>query len=89
MYKIQCTFESQQIEFCNYAIDSNTISLRYSVITPSGFSALVYVMSTASTVVIKRTFDGVHVSKDGVSPFLSSVTERALICIEELEWDNG
>ena len=87
---IQCAFESQQIELCDYVIKKSTVSLSYDYsITPSDYSALGYVISTASTVVTKLVFDGVVISKDGVSAFLSSVSESALIRIKELKWNNG
>ena len=90
LWSVQCAFESQQIELCNYAVKSSAVSLCYgSTITPSDWSALGYVIATASTVVTKLIFDGVVISKDGVSAFLSSVSESALIRIKELKWNNG
>ena len=85
---IQCAFESQQIELCNYAVKNRTVRLRNSI-TPSDWSALSYVISTASTVVAKLVFYDVDISKDGVSAFLSSASESALIHIKELSWDNS
>ena len=54
IYGIQCAFESQQIELCNYMTSTSTISLKsiYSHGTVSDFSALGYVLSTASTTVV-------------------------------------
>ena len=86
---IQCAFESQQIELCDYAVESSIVHLYHSTITPSDWSALGYVISTASTVVTKLVFDEVDVSKDGVSALLSSVSESALIHIKELKWKSG
>ena len=87
---IQCAFESQQIELCDYVVENSTVSLYYgTTIRPSDWSALGYVMSTVSTVVTKLVFDRVNISKDGVSAFLSSVSKSALIRIKELKWKNG
>ena len=87
---IQCAFESQQIELCNYAVKNGTVSIGYrTTITPSDWLALGYVISTASTVVTKLVLDNVDISKDGVSAFLSSVSESALIRIKELKWNDN
>ena len=90
LWVVQCAFESQQTELCNYAVKNNTVSLCYgTTITPSDWSALGYVISTASTVVTKLIFDGIDISKDGVSAFLSSLSESTLIRIKELKWNNS
>ena len=86
---IQCAFESQQIKLCNYAVNNSIVHLYHSTMTPSDWSALGYVISTASTVVTKLECDNYSISKDGVSAFLSSVSESALINIKELRWHNG
>ena len=88
LWVIQCAFESQQIELCDYAVKSSSVNLYGTTITPSDWSALGNVISIASTVVTKLVFDRVDISKDGVSAFLSSVSESDLIHIKELKWDN-
>ena len=88
LWAIQCAFESQQIELCNYVVKNSIVRLCYEMITPSDWSALGYVISTASTAVTKLVLDRVDICNDGVSAFLSSVSESALIRIKELSWDN-
>ena len=89
LWSIKCAFESQRIELCNYVNKSSTVSLYHYAITPSDLSALGYVISTASSVVTKLVCNSFNISKDGVSAFLSSVSEIALTHIKELQWDNG
>ena len=57
IYGIQCAFESKQIELSNYMASTSTISLEsiISYVTVSDFSALGYVLSTASTTVSELT----------------------------------
>ena len=88
MFGIHCAFESQQIEFCNYAISDCSVSLNHSVKSSSDYAALGYVMSTSSTNVTKLVYGGIGISKDDVSAFLSSVSESALMHITEFRLDN-
>ena len=46
-YQVQCAFESQQLELCDYVVGDGSIILS-EFITPSDFAALGYVISTAS-----------------------------------------
>ena len=46
-YQVQCAFESQQLELCDYVVGDGNLEL-YELMTPSDFAALGYVISTAS-----------------------------------------
>ena len=79
IYGIQCAFESQQIELCNYMTSTGTISLDYySHVTVSDLSALGYVLSTASTTVSELKLDSYNLCIGGASAFLSSLSQRAI-----------
>ena len=79
IYGIQCAFESQQIELCNYMTSTSTISLyNYSHVTVSNFSALGYVLSTASTTVSELSLKSYSLSIGGASAFLSSLSQCAI-----------
>ena len=80
IYGIQCAFESQQIELCNYMTSTSTISLNsiYSHVTVSDFSALGYVLSTASTTVSELCLSSYNLCIGGASAFLSSLSQRAI-----------
>ena len=78
IYGIQCAFESQQIELCNYMTSTSTISLDYSHVTVSDFSALGYVLSTASTTVSELCLSSYNLCIGGASAFLSSLSQRAV-----------
>ena len=80
IYGVQCAFESQQIELCNYMTSTSTISF-YSIIshvTVSDFTALGYVLSTASTTVSKLVLGSNNLCIGGASAFLSSLSQRAI-----------
>ena len=49
IYKVQCAFESQLDELCDYVVRDGSLSFDYTHITPD-FTALGYVISTASKV---------------------------------------
>ena len=83
-YSIQCAFESQQIDFCNFAM-RREIDLRHCDTTPSDFAALGYVISTTSTVVSKLKWNA-DTSEDKVSAFFSTVTECAITKIKVLNY---
>ena len=80
VYGIQCAFELQQIEVCNYMTSSNsTITLENSHVTVSDWSALGNVLSKASTTVSKLILDSSSLLQvGGASAFLSSLSQRAV-----------
>ena len=68
-YYVQCAFESQQAAICDYVVGDGTLSFRNSYFTPSDFTALGYVISTASVFVAKLIFNACKWDKDGFSSF--------------------
>ena len=45
-YKVQCAFESQLVELCDYVVGNGSLYFKDTHITPSDFTALEYVIST-------------------------------------------
>ena len=78
IYGIQCAFESQHIELCNYMTSRGAISFGYSHVTVSDFSALCYVLSTASTTVSELCLSSYNLCIGGASALLSSLSQRAI-----------
>ena len=79
IYSIQCAFESKQMEICNYMTSTGAISLDYySHVTVSDFSALGYVLSTASTTVSELCLGSYNLCIGGASALLSSFSQRAI-----------
>ena len=79
IYGIQCAFESQHIELCNYMTSTGTISFSiFDRVTVSDFSALGYVLSTASKTVSELILYSYNLCIGGASAFLSSLSQRAI-----------
>ena len=87
IYGIQCAFESQQIELCNYMTSTSTISFSIlSRVTVSDYSALGYVLSTASTTVSMLMFNSDSLCIGGASAFLSSLSQLAVRNVKVLKY---
>ena len=54
IYKVQCAFESQVVELCDYVVGNDSLYIE-DIHTPSDFTALGHVISTASKQVSKLT----------------------------------
>ena len=80
IYSVQCAFESQQIELCNYITSGTSISLFTDIshVTVSDFSALGYVLSTTSRTVSELKLYSNNLCVGGASAFLSSLSQRAI-----------
>ena len=84
-YKVQCAFESQLVELCDYVVGNGSLYFDSTHITPSDFTALRYVISTASKEVSKLSFIGCTWDKDGVMAFSSVLSRSKLHSIKCLE----
>ena len=85
IYKVQCAFESQLVEFCDYVVGNGTLYFINTHITPSDFTALGYVISTASKQVCMLRLMFCTWDKDGVMAFSSVITRSKLHSIKCLE----
>ena len=83
-YKVQCAFESQQLELCDYIVGDGSLKLR-EFITPSDFAALGYVISTASQHVSVLDFEYCTWNYDGVMALSSVDTSNKLHSIKYLK----
>ena len=82
--KVQCAFESQQVEFCDYVIGNGCLFLKNSFITPTDIDSLAYVLSTASKNVWKLELENCY--WDGGSAFSSLFTgNNSLKCLKYLD----
>ena len=84
-YKVQCAFESQLVELCDYVVGNGSLYYNSTYITPSDFTALGYVISTASKQVSKLSFERCTWDNDGVMAFSSEITISKLHSIKCLE----
>ena len=85
IYKVSCAFESQLVELCDYVVGNDSLYYNRTHITPSDFTALVYVISTASKQVSKLTFMRCTLDNDGVMAFSSVITRSKLHSIKCLK----
>ena len=83
-YKVQCAFESQQLELCDYVVGDGRVKLG-GFVTPSDFSALGYVISTASQHVSELNLEHCTWDYDGVMALSSMDTSNKLHSIKCLK----
>ena len=91
LHKVQCAFESQQVEFCEYVaiVGEGVLSFRFNIITSYDFMTLGYVISNASGLVSKLCFSHCKWDSDGIMAFSSMVSNDRLNCIKYLAANGG
>ena len=84
LYNVQCAFESQQVEVCDYV--HNTLVFKNEIITPSDFAALGYVLSTSSKTVSVIKLEKCKWDRDAALAF-SVITKKLKSpnCLKYLE----
>ena len=85
VYKVKCAFESQLVELCDYVLGNGSLCFKHTHITPSDFTALGYVISTASKQVSKLSLQRCTWDNDGVMAFSSVISRSKLHSIKCLE----
>ena len=85
IYEVQCAFEAQLVELCDYVVGNGSLCFKNNHITPSDFTALGYVISTASKQVSKLSLDDCTLDNDGVMAFSSVISRSKLHSIKCLE----
>ena len=83
-YQVQCAFESQQLELCDYVVGDGSLKLS-EFITPSDFAALGYVITTASQHVSVLDLEDCTWEYDGVMALSSvdtSIKLRSIKCLK-------
>ena len=83
-YQVQCAFESQQFEFCDYVVGDGSLKLG-GFVAPSDFAALGYVISTASQDVSVLDLKYCIWDYDGVMALSSMDTNNKLHSIKCLK----
>ena len=83
-YQVQCAFESQQLELCDYVVGDGSLKLS-EFMTPSDFAALRYVISTASQHVSVLDLEDCTWDYDGVMALSSVDTSNKLRSIKCLK----
>ena len=85
IYEVQCAFESQLVEMCDYVVRNGSLYFDNTHITPSDFIALGYVISTASKQVSMLSLEHCTWDNDGVMAFSSEISISKLHSIKCLE----
>ena len=85
IYKVQCAFESQLVELCDYVVGDGSLYFINTHITPSDFTALGYIISTASNEVSNISLKNCTWDYDGVMAFSSMNTRSKLHLIKCFE----
>ena len=68
LYKIQCSFESQQPSTCDSIIEDGSLSFKDKFLTPSDFTAIAFVISHATQGSLNRlVFDECTLAEEGVN----------------------
>ena len=83
LYNVQCAFESQQVEVCDYVVNHNTLVFKNKIITPSDFAALGYVLSTSSKTLSVIKLENCKWDRDAALEF--SVITKKLKSLKYLE----
>ncbi len=77
--KIQCAFESQDVEFCNYVVRDGNIDVPGDIVSSTDSIALAYVISKCTKPVTKMMiFNNCTWNSDGVELFASLVSSDKL-----------
>ena len=82
IYEVQCAFESQLVELCDYVVGNGSLYFDDTHITPSDFTALAYVISIASNQVSQLSFKWCTWDNDGVMAFSSVISRSKLHSIK-------
>ena len=84
-YKVQCAFESENTEVCNFVIGKGNISFRDGeTLTSYDWMTLGYVLSKASQTTCKIFLSDCKFNSDGVMALTSMVRRNDLSCVKSL-----
>ena len=85
IYEVQCAFESQLVELCDYVVGNGSLNFAGTYFTISDFTALAYVISIASNQVSKLSLTNCTWDNDGVMAFSSVISRSKLHSIKCLK----
>ena len=85
LYKVQCCFESQQVDVCDMAVEDNCLSFSETFLSPSNFTEIAYVISHTSQNPVERlTFEGCTFGSEGIDVLVeragSNLTQVTSLC---------
>ena len=77
LYKVQCSFESQQPNTCATIVEDGCLSFKDKFLTPSDFTAIAFVISHASQGTLNRlVFDGCTLVPEGIEALVKKAGEK-------------
>ena len=77
LYKVQCSFESQQPNTCNSVVEDGSLSFKDKFLTPSDFTAIAFVISHAAQGTLNRlVFDGCTLGPEGIEVLVMKAGEK-------------
>ena len=82
LYKVQCAFESQQKEYCDFVVRNGTFIFNDKMFTGSDFFALSYVITTTSCPVPSLCFSDCHWDRDATSFFSVKKEKQDLLTLK-------
>ena len=77
LYKVQCSFESQQPNTCDSIVEGGSLSFKDKFLTPSDFTAITFVISHATQGTLNRlVFDGCTLGPEGIETLVKKAGEK-------------
>ena len=77
LYKVQCSFESQQPNTCDSIVEDGSLSFKDKFLTPSDFTAMAFVISHATQGTLNRlVFDGCTLGPEGIEVLVKKAGEK-------------
>ena len=77
LYKVQCSFESQQPSTCNYIIENSCLLFKDDFLTPTDFTAIAYVISSDTPNVCScLSFDACTIGQEGIDALVKKTGKK-------------
>ena len=77
LYKVQCSFESQQPNTCDSIVEDGSLSFKDKFLTPSDFTAIAFVISHATQGTLNvLLFDGCTLGPEGIEALVKKAGEK-------------
>ena len=77
LYKVQCSFESQQPNTCDSIVEDGNLSFKDKFLTPSDFTAIAFVISHVTQGTLNRlVFDGCTLGPEGIEALVKKAGEK-------------
>lgn len=78
LFKVQCSFESQQPCTCNYVVQNNSLNFSQSFLSPTNFTAIAYVIShSEQNPVMKLVLHKCLFQQQGIAALKKTIGENA------------